>query len=384
MSHRAEVLAVLAVLATAVCGCGTSAHPARTQASAASPASLDTSVATPTGAWAVVVMGGSAASHSNFWQLFTRPATTTSWRLVTPPGVASNGGLVLTSPGTGPVVAGFRPSQYLASSPLASTRDNGATWAPAILPAALADVPGALAAAPTGGRLLALLTDGTIKLSDPGATAWTTLATHQALAASATATRCRPGHPTALTFSPSATPLVAASCTRPGIAGIFAYTHQTWHLAGPVLPTSDGHQDVTVLRLTTIAGTTTALLATGTGPAAHLLAAWSTDGGAHWSLSQPLPLGDAKVTTASFGRSGAAAVILAGNRARAITGTARSWQLLPTLPAGTATLAPGSAGGWQALTVHRTRLTIWHLTPGARTWAATQTITVPIQFGSSG
>jgi hypothetical protein len=298
--------------------------------------------------------------------------------------VASNGGLVLASPGTGPVAAGFRPSQYLASSPLATTRDNGATWTPAILPAGLADVPGALAAAPTGGRLLALLSNGTVKLSAPGATAWTTLATHQALAASATATRCRPGHLTAVTFSPSATPLAAATCTRPGTTGIFAYTHQTWHLAGPAPPAPYRHQNVTVLRLTTIAGTTTALLVTGAGSTAHLLAAWSTDGGAHWSLSQPLPLGDAKVTTASFGRNGAAAVVLTGNRARAITSTARSWQLLPNLPAGTATLAPGSADGWEALTVHRTRLTIWQLTPGTRTWAATQAITVPIQFGSSG
>jgi hypothetical protein len=329
-------------------------------------------------------MGGSAASHSNFWQLFTRPTATTPWRLVTPPGVASNGGLVLASSGTGPVVAGIRPSQYLASSPLASTHDNGATWAPAILNAGLADVPDALAAAPSGGRLLALLTDGTIKLSAPGATAWTTLATHRALAASAAATRCRPGNLTAATFSPSGTPLLAANCTRPGIAGIFAYTHRTWHLAGPALPTSDGHQDVTVLRLTTTTGTTTALLLAGTGSAAHLLAAWSTDGGASWALSRPLPLRGAKVTTTSFGPSGAAAVILGGNRAQTTAATARSWQPLPTLPPGTATLAPGTTGGWDALTVHRTRLIIWQLAPGTRTWATAQAINVPIQFGSSG
>jgi hypothetical protein len=384
MSHRMRMLAVLAAMVTTVGGCGTSAHPGSTPASAASPPSLATSVSTPTGTWAVVVMGGSAASHSNFWQLFTRPTAATAWRLVTPPGVASNGGLVLASPGSGPVVAGFRPSQRLASSPLASTHDNGATWAPAILGAGLADVPDALAAAPSGGRLLALLTNGTVELSAPGATAWTTLATHRALATSAAATRCRPANLTAVTFSPSGTPLLAANCTRPGTTGIFAYTHQTWHLAGPALPAPFSHQNVSVLRLTTTSGTTTALLVTGAGSTAHLLAAWSADGGAHWSLSHSLPLGDAKVATASFGRSGAAAVILTGNRARAITSTARSWQPLPTVPAGTATLAPGSAGGWEALTVHRAKLTVWQLAPGARTWSSTQAITVPIQFGSSG
>ena len=240
---------------------------------------------------------------------------------------------------------------------------------PGLLDAGLADVPDALAAAPSGGRLLALLTDGTTELSAPGASAWTTLATHHALAASAAATRCGLGNLTAAAFSPSGSPLLAANCTRPGTAGIFAYASGTWHPAGPALPAAYAHQTVTVLRLTTTTGTTTALLATGTGPTAHLLAAWSTDGGAHWSLSQPLPLGDAKLTIASFGPS-TAAIILTGNRAQTITGTARSWQPLPTLPPGTATLAPGTAGGWDALTVHRTKLTIWQLAPGARTWAS--------------
>jgi hypothetical protein len=46
-------------------------------------------------------MGGSAAEHNNFWQLFVRPAATGKWRLATPPGVASNGGLVVASPGAG-------------------------------------------------------------------------------------------------------------------------------------------------------------------------------------------------------------------------------------------------------------------------------------------
>jgi hypothetical protein len=384
MSHRTRMITVLLAMAAVASGCGTAAHSGSTATSSVPPPSLATSLPTATGTWAVVVMGGTAASHNNFWQLFTRPAAASTWRLVTPPGVASNGGLVLASAGTGPVVAGFRPSQDLANSPLATTRNNGATWTPAIIDAGLADVPDALAAAPSGGRLLALLSNGTIKLSAPGATAWTTLATRQSLAASAAATGCHPGNLTAATFSPSGTPLLAADCTRPGTAGIFARTSQGWHLAAPTLPAQYRHQNVTVLRLTTATGTTTALLAAGTGSAAHVLAAWSTDGGAHWSLSQPLPLGDAKITSTAFGASGAAAVILTGNHAQTTNATARSWHPLPALPPGTATLAPGAASGWDALIVHRTKLTVWQLPPSARTWATSQTITVPIQFGSSG
>lgn len=385
MSRRRRLIAVLVAATAVASGCDSAAQPGSTPASSAPPPSLATSLSTATGTWAVVVMGGTAASHNNFWQLFTRPAAATTWRLATPPGVASNGGLVLASPGTGPVVAGFRPSQDLAYSPLATSRNNGATWTPALLDAALADVPDALATDPTSGRLLALLTNGTVKLSTPRITGWTTLPTHQTLAASAAATRCRPGNLTAAAFSASGTPQVAAGCTRPGAIGIFAYTHQTWQLAGPTLPASYRGRNVTVMRLTTTAtGTTTALLAVGTGLAAHLLAAWSTGSGAHWPLSQPLPLRGAKVTSTSFGPGGAAAVILTGNHAQTASATARSWQPLPAPPPGTATLAPGAKGGWEALTVHRAKLTVWQLAPGTRTWVPTQAITVPLQFGSSG
>ncbi|HYX60671.1 MAG TPA: hypothetical protein VE888_16885, partial [Streptosporangiaceae bacterium] len=51
-------------------------------------ASLSTSLTTAQGTWAITVMGGSAASHNNFWQLFVRRANTGRWSLATPEGVA--------------------------------------------------------------------------------------------------------------------------------------------------------------------------------------------------------------------------------------------------------------------------------------------------------
>jgi hypothetical protein len=375
----------LLVAVTALCaGCGSAAGPASVPASPVRPPSLATSLVTATATWAVAVLGGPAAQHNNFWQLFVRPAATSKWRLATPPGVASNGGLVMASPATGPVVAGFRPSQDLTYSPLATTGDNGTTWTPSLLDAALADVPDALAAAPTGGHLLALLATGGAELSGPRGTAWTTLATHQTLAGSPAGRHCAPGRLTAAAFSPSGIPMLAATCARPQTTGIFTYTSRTWHPAGPALPPAYAHQHITVLRLTTTAGTTTALLAAGTGPATRLLAAWSTTSGTHWALSPPLPLHNATLTSASPGPGGTIAVVLTGNHAQTITGTAGPWRPLPTLPPGTATLAPGPGGRWDALTVHHTTLTIWQLTPGSSAWAATQTINVPIQFGSSG
>jgi hypothetical protein len=384
VNRRATLASLLVAGMVMSAGCGSASRQPAAAAAPAQPPSLATSLVTATGTWAVAVMGGPAAEHNNFWQLFVRPAATGKWRLATPPGVASNGGLVVASPGAGSVVAGFRPSQDLSFSPLATTHDNGTAWTPGLLDAGLADVPDALAAAPGGGRLLALLAGGEVKLSGPGGTGWTMLATRRALAASPAGGRCGLGSLTAAAFSPSGAPLLAGSCARPGTAGIFAYAGGTWHPAGPALPAPYAHQQVTVLRLTTTADTTVALLAAGSGATARLLAAWSTGGGAHWVLSQPLALHGARFSSASSGPGGTVAVVLAGNHAQAIAGSAGSWLQLPALPAGTATLAPAGAGGWDALAVHGTKLAVWHLPPSGAAWATTQTISVPIAFGSSG
>jgi hypothetical protein len=114
------------------------------------------------------------------------------------------------------------------------------------------------------------------------------------------------------------------------------------------------------------------------------MAAWSTGGGAHWALSPPLPLHGARLTSASSGPGRSVAIVLTGNHALAITGPTGTWQPLPALPPGTATLAPEPAGGWDALAIHSTRLTVSQLRPGHTAWAATQTISVFVQFGSSG
>jgi hypothetical protein len=330
-------------------------------------------------------MGGSAASHNNFWQLFVRPAGSSEWKLVTPPGVADNGGLVTADAGGQSVIAGIRPSQDLTYTPLITTRDGGQAWSPAgPLDAALADVPDALAATPGTGRLLALLTNGTVKAATPGYTRWTTLASQRSLAAIPAGRRCGLTALTAAAFTPSGAPLLAGRCGRPGTVGIFAARNGTWQAAGPALPATLARQHTTVLRLTRTSNGNAALLETGTGPDASLLAAWSTGNGGHWALSPVIRLHDAELTSASFGPGAAAAVVLTGNRAETITGAGAQWRSLPALPAGTATLAPGPSGGFDALAVHRTRLTVWQLGPGTTAWRATQVMNVPVQFGSSG
>jgi len=377
----AALVLLPAVMLAAGCA-GAPATPApATQAPPPAP-SLDTSLDTTAGTWAAVVMGGSAAQNNNFWQLFIRPAGSTRWKLVTPPGTADNGGLVLA--GGGPaLITGFRPSQDLTFTPLIQTSDGGQAWASLNpLDAALASAPDALAAKPGSGQLLALLADGTVQEAAPGNATWTGLVSQQALAATSAGRSCGLQSLTAAAFTPAGLPVLAGSCTRPGTAGIFTAGNGTWQAAGPALPAALAGQAVTVSRLTRTAQGMTALLQVGTGPGASLLAAWSADGG-HWTVSPPLPLHGGAMTSASFGPDATAAIITSAHRGQIVTSTGSSWQPLPALPPGTATLAPGPGGTADALAVHGGTLTVWQLAPGGSTWAKIQVINVAIPYGSS-
>ena len=361
--------------------CGSQRAAVTSPAPAAVTVPLGTSLVTAQGTWAIAVMGGSAASHNNFWQLFVRPAGASRWSLVTPEGVADNGGLVAAGASTSLVVA-FRPSQRLAYSPLATSTDTGKNWTPGLLDADLADTPGALAVAPSG-RTLALLQDGTIQTATTAGAAaagqWTPLTTRKALAASAPGRSCGLTGVVAVSFGPNKDPMAAGRCARPSVAGVFTDAGGTWRSAGLVLPGKDAVQ---VLGLTATAGGNVALLATGNS----LLAAWWN--GTRWTVSAPVTA--STVRALGFGADASAWLLLGNGRAETIGGAGGSWQALPPVPsgtvalapAGTATLASGTGGAYDALAVSGAKLAVWRLAQGA--WAKVQQITVPIVYGSSG
>jgi hypothetical protein len=355
-------------------GSGAAAAPAP-----AGTASLVTSMTTANGAtWAIVAMGGSAAGANQFWELFARAAASDRWELVTPPGVASNGGLVAAG-GPASLSVAFRPSQGLTFSPLAVTSDAGKTWRTGLIDAPVASDPDALAAG--AGAMLALLGDGTVEQSGTAGASWTRLAVPGAIASSAAGRRCQVTSPTAVAYAPSGTPLAAASCTRPGIAGIFARSDNTWQAAGPVLGGALAARQVTVLRLTgTVAGDI-ALLRAGAGGDASLLAAWTSDG-TRWTVSAPLAVGTGQVAASGTGSGGAAWLLLADGRAYAVSGPGGAWRRLPSPPPGTAALAAGPGGAFDALAAAGGNLTVYQLSP-AGDWGKAQVLTVPIQYGSS-
>jgi hypothetical protein len=290
------------------------------------------------------------------------------------------GGLVAASDTGGTsLLVGFRPSQGLTFSPLAISADMGKNWTPGLLDADLADVPDAMAIAPSG-QALALPNDGSIEAAaTAGAAAagqWSRLTTLSALAASAPGRSCELVAVNAVSFGLNNSPMAAGSCVRRGVAGVFADSGGAWQAAGPVLPAEFGGDQVQVLELTSTNEGNAALLLAGD----ELLAAWSDRG--HWTVSGP-DAASGGVRAAGFGADGSVWVLLGGGRAEAIGEAGSAWQALPPVPAGTSTLAPGtSSGEYDALAVAGSRLTVWQL--GAGAWTKAQVISVPIQYGSSG
>jgi hypothetical protein len=379
--HRPATLALAGPLIAAALVAGCSAAPTASAPPPAVPAvppPIATSFADGTGpGWAIVEMGGSAAQEDNFWELFTRTPGSAPWRLATPLGVADNGGLVVTGTGGGALLTGFLPSQDLTFSPLAASSNSGASWSSASpVNPGLADVPDALAAEPDG-RLVAL-TSGGAELGQPLGASWTHLSSSAALAATPAGKACGVAGLTAAAFGPAGTPMLAASCARPGVAGIFADSGGHWRAAGPALPAALAREDVEVLRLAPVGTGLLALLQAGTGPGASVVAAWY-DGGT-WTVSPPLRA--PAVRSTAIGPSGSLGIILNGTHAATLAGPGASWRALPALPRWVATLALGPSGQVDAIAAHVGTFTDWRLASAG--WSSAQTIHVTIPYGSSG
>ena len=388
---RAVAGSVIAGACLLAAGCGSST-PAGSPAAAAAaaPPPLQASYASAAGtSWTIVEMGGSAAQENNFWELFARPAGSSAWREATPLGVADNGGLVAAAAGGQSLVTGFLPSQDLAFSPLAASSDSGATWSPGnpVNPG-LVSTPDALASGP-GGRLMALTRGGGVEFGTGSGTAWAHLASIATLGKTPAGQACAVTRLTAVAFGSSSwagspgpstgTPMLAAGCGRPGVAGIFAWSGGTWHAAGPAVPASLARDDIEVLRLATAGSGLVALLQAGTGPGASVTAAWSGGGG--WTLSSPLRAGG-PVRSTAVGPGGSVGIILNAKRAATLAGPGASWHTLPALPRYAATLALGPSGQVDAIEAHLGTFADYRL--GASGWGLAQTLHVTIPYGSSG
>ena len=378
----------LSAAAIAMLGCGLA--PASANASSTAP--MVSAVSTSSDSWVTLPMGDLSNPDNTFWELFHAALGSPRWSLVTPPGVADNGGLVESASGGGALV-GFVPSNLLHFSPLAQRAQGGSSWVPAFLPGGLAPLPDALAYdASSAGSALAVLGGGRALSGPTDLSSWTPLVTAARL--NRVSPACDVDGLDGAALLPSGAPLIATGCQRGGLIGLFTRTATTWQRAGLRLGGKLRGAATTVLRVQSTAATTTVLVLASRGSQRALVALWHS-GSAPWTVARVLTLrSGSSVRSTAVNQAGDVGVLLAGGtkggRLAMDIAPAGRWKQLPQLPARTAALAlpagapPSTGPDVDAFTVQGESLGVFTLTPSSGAWAKVQSSQIPLAYGSSG
>ena len=347
--------------------------------------------------WATLAMGHLDQPLNTFWELFRLSPDSSTWQLETPRGVASNGGLVTSVSASGAVLGGFVASQFLRFSPLALSADGGRTWQTSVLQWALASVPDSLALSGPGGALALLRsgqavpllggTSGGVVRASAGLSTWSALVSTGALAAESAAAPCHLRAITAVAYRPgSSRPVVGARCAGTDRVGIFGQQGGGWVSLGPVVAGSSGTE---VVRLDDTAAGLSVLVRAGSGTSARVVALWGSGApGTAWATSPALPLAGTTLRSTATTPTGGYVILGSartgsGRRSAAtIEPTSRSWRRLDPPPAGTASVVSTPSGGFDTLDPDQSTLLVDSLT--ARGWVRTQSLAVPVPYGSSG
>jgi hypothetical protein len=369
--------------------------------------SLASSFVTPAGSWAIVPMGDLREPLNTFWQIFFRAKGKSRWSLVTPPGVADNGGLAAAVGPANAVTVAFGPTNLLKFSPFETTTDDGTKWTVGVIPFGISALPDVLVPpAEMTGQLAALDGDAAQIMAGSGAQPeWSDLYDEKGLSLSSAGRACDVGALTALAGLGS-DQMVGSTCGARGVVGIFRApvgAVSGWQPIGPTAVTPTGEFDV--LRLSAIGGRISALVGgrsvssgidrggqPDTGAPSSLYGMWADEPASGssaapaWSVSAPLALGPhASIVSSGFGAGGSLVVETKSSsgslEAWTIRAGATSWQALPPLPVATQSVSVGADGTTTALSVALSLLTVWQLENGS--WTKTQSTVVPIQFGSS-
>ena len=352
---------------------------------------------TPALATTVLAMGNLDDPSNTFYELFDRPAGSSTWTLSTPPGVADNGGIVVGPSSVGAVTAGFLPSADLTFSVLATKAAGSSNWSPAELPGALAAEPDGLAAGPSGQTAAVLSSDGTpVLAAAPGTTSWHRLATASALTGGSGG--CRVTRVSAVAVTSSGLPVLGTRCTGTDV-GLFEPADPAgasvpdlpapdrWVRVGPSLATTTVTAS-TVLRLQPDGTGVAGLVETDGAGRSSVVGVWDPAGGSA-TMSTPLtvPTGWTVHATATGGDGGSGlAVLLRGPsasdvRLTTVAGPGQAWSSPGPPPAGTSAVAM-VGDEVDAFVPSGADLRIWAATGGGP-WHVTSDLTVPIQYGSS-
>jgi hypothetical protein len=181
----------------------------------AAPTPLSGGVSDGSISMAIVPMGHLGDGANTFYETFTSSGT--KWSLTTPPAVATNGGLALSSPARGAVaVLPFYASRLTALSPLTNGQPSGegAVVGP------LTRSPSAVAADPTTGAVATLTARGTVQEQTSLSAGPRTITTLAALRSMSGASRCDVQAVTALAFEPNGELGLGVRCARSGTAAV--------------------------------------------------------------------------------------------------------------------------------------------------------------------
>jgi hypothetical protein len=389
----AVMAALAAMVAALVVTTGGAARPrhAHPNGESGDPAlAMSASAATPIESSLAIAMGRLHDPANTFWELFLKSASDTSWTLRTPPGVASNGGLVVAA---SPLTVGFLTSADLKFSPIAQSSGGGHVWSPGELPSPLTTAPDALAVGPNGDVLAIVGGAGESVLETSRAgdlSVWRTAFSTRALRDDDST--CDGGVPTAVAFTAASQPLLGLKCDDTETIGIIATgtsspTSQSgWHAIGPPLDTGGG--DVSVVRLVRTSDDLAGLAQARWRTRSSVVAFWGDGAGDQWS--RPIPFrvrpGWSVTATATGGGSGQGLAVLLGSGAKrqvkVIAGPSASWVTLP--PAAQDASGVSYVGAEiDTFVVTGSRLTVWAWTSGATGWRRTAVMHVSIPYGSS-
>jgi hypothetical protein len=355
---------------------------------AVEPIAASTTV--PTESSVLIAMGHLAQPANTFWELFVRKAGDTSWVLDTPPGVASNGGLVASAPPTGALTIGFLVSADLKFSPVARASQVGTTWSGGELPFPLTAVPDALAVGPAGDTLALVGKNGESIVMSADLSTWHAVTTTKALAR-ATST-CARQRVTAVAYTAGSQPLLGLACARAARIGILTPADSSgaqpsgWHAVGPSLPTSGNA--ASVIRLVSTATGPVGLAQLGSVTRMSLVAFWDQGSTLQWSTSGtlPVPSGWSVKATATGGGGGQGVAVLLGSgdhrRVEEVTAPDALWANVPDPPRGASGV---SIVGTEINTfvVRGSDLAVWAWSPGSSGWHRTAAIVVPVPYESS-
>ena len=352
---------------------------------------IDASATTPTRSTLLIAMGHLDDPSNTFWEVFLRSGDSTEWKLQTPPGVASNGGLVLAAPSSGRLTVGFLVSADLKFSPVAQTSDGGDSWSAGALPFPLVAAPNAIAVGSTGEELALVSKAGQSILATSGnLSRWRTLTSTHSLAHNAST--CDLQAVTAVAFNAQSQPVLGLDCAHSGEIGILAPLHSSsaqqsgWRNIGPSISDSEGSPSV--IRLENTVNGLEGLAQIRAKDGLSLMAFWGQGSTDQWSQSTPLtvPSGWTVKATATGGGAGQGMAVLlgSGNRRQVeyVAGPATHWATLPNSPPGTSGVA------WigkeiDTFVASGSRLGVWASTPPQASWHLAVSITVPVPYGSS-